>query len=241
MGARSKTEESGALPPGVGKPATRALKMAGYTRLLQLTQVTEAKLLQLHGVGPKAIGILREALKAAGESFAISDKNGLMEGRTVHVRPACAEETSDLVDLMAEFYAESGYTLDSAHAGLAFAALLSDPRLGRVWLIEHDSAIVGYVVVTFVFGMEYGGLMAFVDDFFVRSTARNLGLGTAALATIRDLCAQAGVRAMWVEVGAENAPAQAVYRRTGFSRTDRVLMMLPLAAPSHAGRSSGLT
>ena len=70
MGGRTKSEEGDAIPRGVGKPAMRALEGAGYTRLTQLTQVTEAALLQLHGVGPKAIGILREALKAAGKSFA---------------------------------------------------------------------------------------------------------------------------------------------------------------------------
>ena len=65
---------------------------------------------------------------------------------------------------MTDFYAESGYVLDRPHAEEAFAALLGDPRLGRIWLIEQDSASVGYVVLTFVFGMEYGGLMAVVDE-----------------------------------------------------------------------------
>ncbi len=69
MGASKKSEDIGAFPPGIGKPATRALAGAGYTRLTQLTQVTEAELLRLHGVGPKAMGILREALAAAGKSF----------------------------------------------------------------------------------------------------------------------------------------------------------------------------
>lgn len=55
--------------PKIGSPATRALEAAGYTNLKQLTKVTEAELGQLHGMGPKALGILREALKAEGLSF----------------------------------------------------------------------------------------------------------------------------------------------------------------------------
>lgn len=55
--------------PKIGKPATQALEAAGYTNLEQLTKVTEAELAQLHGMGPKALGILREALKAEGLSF----------------------------------------------------------------------------------------------------------------------------------------------------------------------------
>lgn len=55
--------------PKIGSPATRALEEAGYTNLKQLTKVTEGEIGQLHGMGPKALGILREALKAEGLSF----------------------------------------------------------------------------------------------------------------------------------------------------------------------------
>ncbi|GAA3152997.1 hypothetical protein GCM10010466_49990 [Planomonospora alba] len=55
--------------PYIGAPARRALAVAGHTRLEQLTAVTEAELLALHGVGPKAVGILRDALAGRGLSF----------------------------------------------------------------------------------------------------------------------------------------------------------------------------
>ena len=56
--------------PKTSAPAQRALNAAGYYRLEQLTQVSEAELLRLHGMGPKAIGILRQALHAKGLAFA---------------------------------------------------------------------------------------------------------------------------------------------------------------------------
>lgn len=55
--------------PNIGAPATRALEFEGYTTLKQLTKLSEAELAQLHGVGPKAIRILRDALKERGWSF----------------------------------------------------------------------------------------------------------------------------------------------------------------------------
>lgn len=55
--------------PKTSNPARSALHAAGYTRLEQLTQVTEAELLKLHGMGPKAIRILREALAERGLTF----------------------------------------------------------------------------------------------------------------------------------------------------------------------------
>jgi effector-binding domain-containing protein len=56
--------------PKIGKPALRALNYAGYSRLEQLTQVSEQELLSLHGMGPKAMRLLREALAEEGWSFA---------------------------------------------------------------------------------------------------------------------------------------------------------------------------
>lgn len=58
------------LPAGLGAPARRALAAAGYTSLAQLSAVAEADLLALHGMGPKALGQLREALAARGLAFA---------------------------------------------------------------------------------------------------------------------------------------------------------------------------
>ncbi|MFE7458823.1 DNA-binding protein [Kitasatospora albolonga] len=64
------TEPEDDFPRGAGNPARGALRHAGYTRLAQLTEVTAAQVLALHGVGPKAVGVLREALAAEGRSFA---------------------------------------------------------------------------------------------------------------------------------------------------------------------------
>jgi hypothetical protein len=58
------------LPRELSRPARRALAGAGYTRLEQLTGVTEAELLKLHGMGPRALDQLRGALAARSQSFA---------------------------------------------------------------------------------------------------------------------------------------------------------------------------
>ncbi len=57
-------------PSGLARPARQALAAAGYVTLEQLTQVTEADLARMHGIGHKAIAQLRDALAAAGLSFA---------------------------------------------------------------------------------------------------------------------------------------------------------------------------
>jgi len=58
------------FPEKLAAPARRALAGAGITRLEQLAQVSEAELKKLHGMGPRGIDMLREALKAKGLDFA---------------------------------------------------------------------------------------------------------------------------------------------------------------------------
>jgi hypothetical protein len=58
------------FPSGISNPARRALADAGYDRLDQLTPVTAAGLGRLHGMGPKALRVLRDVLHQRGLSFA---------------------------------------------------------------------------------------------------------------------------------------------------------------------------
>lgn len=55
--------------PKLAAPAQRALALIGVSDLKQLSKFTEAEVAQLHGMGPNAIGKLRDALKAHGLSF----------------------------------------------------------------------------------------------------------------------------------------------------------------------------
>lgn len=57
------------LPSKLAKPAQRALANAGVTKLVQLTQLTEAEVMKLHGMGPKAMDQLKAALAEQGLSF----------------------------------------------------------------------------------------------------------------------------------------------------------------------------
>jgi predicted flap endonuclease-1-like 5' DNA nuclease len=58
----------------LSQPAQRALANAGIGDLEQLAQLTEAAFKQLHGIGPKTLRQLREAMMARSLSFAKENK-----------------------------------------------------------------------------------------------------------------------------------------------------------------------
>ncbi|HEX6912184.1 MAG TPA: hypothetical protein VF142_17405 [Longimicrobium sp.] len=63
------SEPVGAWPPGMGRPAARALNAAGYTELRQLAGVPASELRKLHGMGPRALGVIQAALQQQGRSL----------------------------------------------------------------------------------------------------------------------------------------------------------------------------
>jgi len=63
------------IPTSIGAPARRALDVAGYIQLVQFTKVSEADVLKLHGMGPKALDLIRRALIEKGLTFANGYEN----------------------------------------------------------------------------------------------------------------------------------------------------------------------
>lgn len=55
--------------PKIGAPAERALLNAKIKNLNDLSKLRETDVVRLHGMGPKALGILKSALKKAKMSF----------------------------------------------------------------------------------------------------------------------------------------------------------------------------
>lgn len=133
------------------------------------------------------------------------------------VRLATPSDIPVLVELMREFYEESGFALETDWAARAFSELMAEPGRGAVWLINDDGVAVGHVVLSVRFAMEFGGLSGYVDDLFVRPAHRRKGAATAGLEALVVECHRRSCRSIHVEVGPDNAAALALYRRHGFA------------------------
>lgn len=154
---------------------------------------------------------------------------------TTLTRNATLDDIPLLVDLMQEFYAEANYPLDRHWAAASFSALLHDDSLGTAFIIFHDAEPAGYIVLTLRFSMEYGGLDAFIDDLFIRSSRRRRGLGRELLNAFFDECRRRKVLAVHVEVGHDNVAAQALYRSYGLETYKDGRQMLTVRFDSGSG------
>ncbi len=134
------------------------------------------------------------------------------------------DDLSAVVDLQEEFYASGGYPFDRSISENAFHELATDRSLGRLFLIEDQRKLVGYLAVTFGFTLEFGGRDAFVDELYVIPSSRGQGLGNEALRIAEEACHQAGVRAIHLEVEFTNENAKRLYSKHGYKEHTRFLM-----------------
>lgn len=127
--------------------------------------------------------------------------------------------------LVSAFHAEAGITLapEARRAGLA--PLLDGIPHGAAYLIGPPRAPIGYLVVTFGWSVEYGGLDGYIDEIYVRPGVRGRGVASETLQALPRALAQAGLKALSLEVDQGNDKARKLYMKAGFRpRSGYVLM-----------------
>jgi GNAT superfamily N-acetyltransferase len=143
---------------------------------------------------------------------------------TVSLAPGTPADVSLILPWMQDFYAHERIPFDRAVAERSLLELIDHPAFGRIFKLLGDGAAVGYAAVALGFSLEFGGRAAFLDELYVRPSSRGRGIGTFALRLLQDACRDLGARSLALEVGLDNAGAQALYCREGFSTIGRQLM-----------------
>ena len=146
------------------------------------------------------------------------------ETLTVALDPARPADVPTLLAWMRDLYEQEPIPFDPAEAEATLRELLDHPEHGRVYLLCADGKPVGYAVVALGFSLEFGGRSAFLDELYVRPSSRGRGTGSIALRLLQTACRAMGARSLALEVDLENARAEALYRREGFTSNGRHLM-----------------
>ncbi|HEY2171495.1 MAG TPA: GNAT family N-acetyltransferase [Candidatus Angelobacter sp.] len=134
------------------------------------------------------------------------------------------QEIPTLLEMMREFYSQQEMRFDEPAASQAVKRVLENPDLAQIYLIFRGAELAGYFALTFCFSLEFHGRFALLDELYLREEFRRQKLGKAVVAFTEELCKKAGIKAMRLEVGRENLPAQSLYNAAGFKQDERNLM-----------------
>ena len=139
-------------------------------------------------------------------------------------KPLEITDISTITQMMQDFYAIDNYQMDVEVAKNLFHEFISNENLGKSWLIYSENEIVGYIILTFIFSFEYGGKIAFVDELFIKETARGKGIGKEAIQFIQKEVPKLSLKLLYLEVEPHNENAQKLYLAHDFEFHNRKLM-----------------
>ena len=129
-----------------------------------------------------------------------------------------------ITQMMQDFYAIDNYPMDVEVTKTLFQEFISNEHLGKSWLIYSENEVVGYIILTFIFSFEYGGKIAFVDELFIKETARGNGFGKEAIQFIQQEVPKLSLKLLYLEVEPHNENAQKLYLAHDFELHNRKLM-----------------
>lgn len=130
-----------------------------------------------------------------------------------------------IVPLVVAFHEEQGIALSDSAREAALSPLLDGSPHGAIYLIGPARAPIGYVIITFGWSVEFGGMEGFIDELYVRPGVRKRGIATEVLHSLPRALAGVGMRALHLEVDRTDEASLRLYAKSGFQPRERYMLM----------------
>jgi GNAT superfamily N-acetyltransferase len=137
---------------------------------------------------------------------------------------AAEQDIPEILTMMEEFYAIDHYPFSKNQTAENMLFFISNPELGRLWMIVSEGSILGYIIFTFGYSFEHGGRFGLLDEFFLKSDFRGKGLGKLVMDFINDEARKLGIGVLLLEVEKHNAAGLKLYREKGYQENGRLLL-----------------
>lgn len=89
------------------------------------------------------------------------------------------------------------------------------PNKGRVYFIQQEDKIIGYIILVPFWANEYGGNIVSIDELFITPECRNQGIGTQVIEFIQQKRPWNAV-GLYLVTSPDNYRAQQLYQKLGF-------------------------
>ncbi len=140
------------------------------------------------------------------------------------LEPADPIHLSVIITLQEAFYRIDHYPFDLSKARAVMAFFLDSPELGKLYVLKFEESIVGYLALTYCYSFEFGGRIAFLDEFYLEPAYRGRGLGSQALKQALEKARLQGINVIHLEAERHNEAGKALYHKFGFYNHDRHLL-----------------
>lgn len=145
------------------------------------------------------------------------------------IRKIRKEDKQIYMTLAEEFYHTDAvlHSIPASHFENTFQEMLRSCRYAEGYLLEYDGQAAGYVLLAKTFSQEAGGMVAWIEEIYVRPQFQGKGLGQEFFRYYEKRNVE-GLSRIRLEVEAENERAVSLYRRLGFEPLAYVQMVKEL-------------
>lgn len=147
-------------------------------------------------------------------------KEGILKIRDLEAR-----DREEVFKMMRVFY-NSEAVLYTAPDEILYKDIddcLSDLPFIEGYVFEEEGKLVGYAMAAKSYTTEYGGLLIFIEDLYVKEEYRGLGIGSSFFNFIEEKYKGLAVRYK-LEVEEENQNAISVYKKCGYNKLGYFIM-----------------
>ena len=132
------------------------------------------------------------------------------------IRPVQETDLRTVVQMCREHasYEGADYVENDQESKLRLA-LFSEPRQLECWVVAAEEGLIGYTSFMMQFSTWDAAYYLYMDCLFLRPEARGLGIGTAIMASLRQLAAERGCINIQWQTPVFNEGAIRFYERLG--------------------------
>ncbi len=143
------------------------------------------------------------------------------------IRKASLNDKNTYVLMAEAFYSSAAvaHSIPKSFIEETFDKLVSGSDLGDIYICEDEDKVVGYLLTAKTWSQEGGGIVSWIEEFFVPEIYRGRGYGTEMIKYVIQNEKAARFR---LEVEPENEKAVSLYKRLGFSFMDYSSMVKEL-------------
>ncbi|MBR2011524.1 MAG: GNAT family N-acetyltransferase [Clostridia bacterium] len=126
------------------------------------------------------------------------------------------QDVAAYMEMATDFYSSPAvlHSIPQKYMQNTVKAVLGGTPFADIYMFEQNGDTVGYGLLAHTYSQEAGGAVCWLEEIYVRPTARGAGVGAAFIEFIKGTVPAARFR---LEVEPDNTRVKALYRRHGFS------------------------
>ena len=134
------------------------------------------------------------------------------------IRDFQAGDRAAYLAMSRDFYAGPAtlHPVDEANFAATFDAALARSPFLRALALECEGALVGYMLLSFTWSNEVGGLCVLLEEIYIKQEARGAHLGSQCITWLLDTY-RARAKRFRLEVSPDNGAVAGLYARFGFA------------------------